>query len=128
MNNETSSLYKSVDELRSVHSSVNDALLAKLTSNATTVKRHYLAMEFNKINNHEFYDEKLYSLNTSIGKYRRSELYTPQINNISMQMPSTPILYRWHTIDQVQKIHIFLYLSENKSARSIELQSNESNT
>ena len=67
MNNETSSLYKSVDELRSVHSSVNDALLAKLTSNATTVKRHYLAMEFNKINNHEFYDEKLYSLNTSIG-------------------------------------------------------------
>ena len=40
-------------------------------------------MEFNKINNDEFYDEKLYSL-SDILYYNRTPLYTPQINNISM--------------------------------------------
>ena len=68
--------------------------------NTTNVKRFYLAMEFNKINNDEFYDEKLYSL-SDILYYNRTPLYTPQINNISMMLPETPVLYKWNSINRV---------------------------
>jgi hypothetical protein len=57
-------------------------------------------MDFNKINNEEFYDEKLYSLN-DILNLTRLPLYTPQINDISMMMPHSPVLYKWDSIDRV---------------------------
>lgn len=68
--------------------------------NATTIKKYYLAMEFNKINNPEFNDEKLYSL-SMMNNSNRVPLYTPQINNISMHMPSIPVLYKWDSIPKV---------------------------
>lgn len=54
-------------------------------------------MDFNQINNEEFYDQQTYSLKMIKELYRRP-LYTPQINNISLLMPSTPLLYKWHTV------------------------------
>ena len=51
-------------------------------------------MDFNKINNEEFYNEELYSLNLTMS-LNRNALYTPQINGISMHLPASPILYNW---------------------------------
>jgi hypothetical protein len=68
--------------------------------NTTNVKKYYLAMEFNKINNPEYNDEHFYSLNM-INGVKRQQLYTPQINNISMHMPSIPLLYKWNKIPKV---------------------------
>jgi hypothetical protein len=51
----------------------------------------------------EFNDEHYYSLNQLVDKYKRQPLYTPQINNISMHLPSMPVLYEWDHIPKVQK-------------------------
>jgi hypothetical protein len=97
-NNLTKNLYTKIDEIKSFDDKANNLFLSKI--NTTNVKRFYLAMEFNKINNEEFYDEKLYSL-SDILYYNRTPLYTPQINNISMMLPETPVLYKWNSIDRV---------------------------
>ena len=63
-------------------------------------------MDFNKINNPEFNNENLYPL-SSMQSNKRVPLFTPQINNISMQMPSMPILYQWDQIPQVNLVISF---------------------
>ena len=70
------------------------------TINTTNVKKFYLGMDFNKINNDEFYNEEFYSLNLTLN-LGRNPLYTPQINDISMQLPPMPILYNWDKIPKV---------------------------
>ena len=77
--------------------------------NATDVKTHYLAMEFNKINNPEFNDEQTYSLN-SMPLYSRNPLYTPQINNISLRVPEFPVLYEWDSVPKVGHINQYIIL------------------
>lgn len=64
---------------------------------AKNVKRHYLSMEFNKINNPDFNDEKTYPLSL-MSSYGRTNLYTPQINNISLRTPNYPVLYEWDIV------------------------------
>jgi L-ascorbate oxidase len=66
-------------------------------------------MDFNKINNEEFYDEKLYSL-ADILYYNRTPLYTPQINNISMMLPETAVLYKWNSINRVKMLQFKIIL------------------
>jgi hypothetical protein len=59
-------------------------------------KRFYLSMEFNKIDNTEYQNHNLYSLAAS-----KKQVFTPQINKISMMMPPVPPLYQW---DQMPKV------------------------
>jgi hypothetical protein len=65
-------------------------------------------MEFNKINNEEFYNQELYSLNLTMS-FKRAPIYTSQINHISLAMPSTPVLYQW---DKIPKVNYSIYLVE----------------
>ena len=67
--------------------------------NQTVDKKFYISMEFNKINNPEFHNEKLYSLAMTV----KNKLYTPQINNVSLMMPPAPPLYQW---DDIPKVNI----------------------
>ena len=69
------------------------------TINTPNVKKFYLGMDFNKIDNEEFFKEE-YSLNFTMS-FGRNPLYTPQINDISLHLPSTPILYHWDYIPKV---------------------------
>lgn len=96
---ENKDLYLSVNELKSVTNDEITSFYDKIL-NTTNVKRFYLAMEFNKINNPEFNDERSYSLN-AMSNAGRNSLFTPQINNISLSVPNTPILYNWHTVSKV---------------------------
>lgn len=88
--------YTSVNELKSVRNEEITNFYDKIL-NATNVKTYYLAMEFNKINNPEFNDERSYSIN-QIRNFGRNPLYTPQINNISLNPPNSPILYEWDSV------------------------------
>ena len=54
---------------------------------------YFLLQEFNKINNLEF-QNPIYNPLASTSK----KVFTPQINNISMMMPSSPLLYQWNDI------------------------------
>lgn len=101
--------YTQINELKSFSNKEIDDLYEKIFDKNKTVKKFYLAMEFNKINNPEFYDEKLYSLNM-IENLSRLPLYTPQINNISMKMPSVPILYEWNSIAKVNFVIYIFYM------------------
>ena len=76
-------------------------------------------MDFNKINNDEFYNEEFYSLNLTMS-LGRNALYTPQINGISMHLPSTPILYNWDNMPKVIFYIEFLIFDclKSKSFRS----------
>lgn len=94
-----------IDEMRTVQDSETRAILQKIRS-PKKLKKYYLAMEFNKINNPEFEDERLYSLDL-LAQNNRAPLYTPQINNISMEMPSSPILYNWNKIPKVTYSSIY---------------------
>ncbi len=96
--NATRSLYTRINELKSVPSADGEELLRLI--NTTNVKKYYLSMEFNRINNDEFMDPTLYPLNI-VMQFKRTPLYTPQINNISMMMPSAPVLYNWKNIERV---------------------------
>lgn len=96
-----------IDEIPAVVDREVAAIYSKIFTNTTNentttkpVRKFYLAMEFNQINNPEFQDERLYSLGM-FGQFNRTPLYTPQINNISMVMPSQPALYEWNQIPQV---------------------------
>ena len=91
--------YTSIDQMKSLLDNEIATFYNKII-NATNIKKYYLAMEFNKINNPEFNDEKLYSL-SMMNNSKRVPLYTPQINNISMHMPSIPVLYKWDSIPKV---------------------------
>ncbi len=90
--------YTSVDELKTVVDKELDDYEKIL--NSTNVKRHYLSMEFNQINNPEFNDEKTYPLSL-MNTYKRARLYTPQINNISFIAPNYPLLYNWDLVPRV---------------------------
>ena len=57
-------------------------------------------MEFNRINNTEYYSKKYYPLDMT-SSYDRSVTNTPQINEISMHMPSSPVLYQWDKVPKV---------------------------
>ena len=84
-------------------------------------------MDFNKINNEEFYNAEFYSLNFTMS-LGRNPLYTPQINDISMHLPSTPILYHWDYIPKVIlkklfRIYVQVHLLFEKNILDIDLQS-----
>lgn len=90
-----------IDEIRAFVDLETSKLYSKIVNtSASRVKKFYLAMEFNQINNPEFQDERLYSLGM-FSHFNRTPLYTPQINNISMIMPSLPVLYEWHKVPKV---------------------------
>ena len=109
--------YISVNELKSVRNEEITNFYDKIL-NATNVKTYYLAMEFNKINNPEFNDERSYSIN-QIRNFGRNPLYTPQINNISLNPPNSPILYEW---DSVPKVTIFFSCLKFKTQYIISLK------
>lgn len=104
--------YVEIDDMRSdnLDADTND-MLDKITAAASNPKKFYFAMEFNQINNPEFQNERYYSLDT-LKSYNRTLLYTPQINNISMEMPSIPILYNWDKIPQVKRNQNFKIIIE----------------
>lgn len=88
--------YTTIDELRTVIDKDFEEDYNKMIT-AKNVKRHYLSMEFNKINNPDFNDEKTYPLSL-MSSYGRTDLYTPQINNISLRTPNYPVLYEWDIV------------------------------
>lgn len=88
-----------MDEMRAIPDFETAQFLKKIKTSPNP-KKYYLAMEFNKINNPEFQNERYYSLST-IKEYNRTLLYSTQINNITMEMPSTPILFNWNKIPKV---------------------------
>jgi FtsP/CotA-like multicopper oxidase with cupredoxin domain len=102
INNKNDNIYKSIDKLKSLqYDDDNNSDYFKILNNKNKIiKKYYLSMEFNKINNPEFENEKYYSLNM-LNDTNRQLLFTPQINNISMHMPSIPLLYKWDTISKV---------------------------
>ncbi|CAF0713230.1 unnamed protein product [Brachionus calyciflorus] len=89
--------FTKINEVKAILDKESYEFYTKIFDKNQTIKKYYLAMEFNKINNPEFYDEKLYSL-SKIQSFQRPPLYTPQINNISMKMPSIPLLYEWDSV------------------------------
>lgn len=93
-------MFKSIDQLEGISNNSTSDFYEKI--NASNIKRYYLAMDFNKINNPEFNNEHFYSLNM-VTSLKRQPLYTPQINNISMHLPSFPLLYKWNDIPKVLK-------------------------
>ena len=99
INNSNNQNLYSIDQLKGIETHDTYDIYDKIL-NATNVKKHYMAFEFNKINNPEFHDEKLYSLDQSI-KANRQQLFTPQINNISFHMPDRPVLYEWDSVPKV---------------------------
>jgi hypothetical protein len=101
-------MFVKIDEMRGVLSDAMQAFYDKI--NVTSVKRFYLALEFNKINNPEFQNDKLYPLEM-MPMNNRNPIYTPQINGISLHMPSTPVLYQWPKISRVCLIS-FVYSAE----------------
>jgi L-ascorbate oxidase len=101
INNKNDNIYKSIDKLKSLQYDDDNSDYFKILNNKNKIiKKYYLSMEFNKINNPEFENEKYYSLNM-LNDTNRQLLFTPQINNISMHMPSIPLLYKWDTISKV---------------------------
>lgn len=100
--------YVQIDELRSIpenddeiviNTSDINKMLRRIKS-AKMVKKFYIALEFNKMNNPEFQNEIFYSMNL-LKKNNRRQSFTPQFNNISMVMPSSPLLYEWNKISKV---------------------------
>jgi len=79
VNNQTQGIYLLIDNMKGAFDEENEKFYTKLFQNNQTVKTHYLALKFNEIEN-EFY---------------------PQINNISMKMPSAPVLFDWDSVIQV---------------------------
>ena len=89
-------------DLRSVPTSQTDKnILAKIKTK--NVKKFYLGMEFNAVNDTELYNTRLYPFNL-VKASGRQVIYTPQINNISLMMPSTALLYNWNQIPKVSWI------------------------
>ena len=93
----------SIDSLRSLANTsfANDFYRKILNVSESKLKRFYLSMEFNKINNPEFKDPIYYPLKWMTPNGRTS-IFTPQINNISFMMPFSPPLFTW---DQLPKVN-----------------------
>lgn len=102
--NENAHLYTTVDKLVALTDAENESFHKLI--NTTNVKKYYIGLEFSRIDNPEYNDEQYYSLNM-MDQFKRQPVFTSQINNISMHMPSTPILYKWNQISKVTKLTIF---------------------
>lgn len=90
-----------LDTLRGGNTDFIDSFYKELLTNDTAkLKKFYFAMEFNKINNPDFNDETHYPL-SMMSSFKRPNIYTPQINNISFKMPSFPLLYKWNQVPTV---------------------------
>lgn len=63
-------------------------------------KKIYIGMSFELVNNPELNSQLLYPVDEvqPIGRY-----YMPQLNHISMHMPSAPLLYQMNSIKEVNK-------------------------
>ncbi len=61
-------------------------------------KQFYFGMEFKKINNPEFNDPSLYPIKLIPFN---EQYYTPQINEISFEMPEVPLLSQFNEIPKV---------------------------
>ncbi len=61
-------------------------------------KQFYFELEYKNLNNPSFNDANYYPIFTA---HLDSQLYTPQINNISMHMPEIPLLSQWEDLDKV---------------------------
>jgi hypothetical protein len=61
-------------------------------------KQFYFGMEFKKINNPEFNDPSLYPIKLIPFN---EQYYTPQINEISFEMPEVPLLSQFNEILKV---------------------------
>jgi FtsP/CotA-like multicopper oxidase with cupredoxin domain len=79
VNNQTEGIYLLIDEMKGIFDEENGMFYSKVFQNNQIVKTLYLALKFNKI------EKKFY----------------PQINGISMMMPSAPVLFDWDSISQV---------------------------
>jgi L-ascorbate oxidase len=90
-------MYTNIDQLRVKVDSNEKATILKAI-NTTNVRQFYLYWDFNKITNTMLFDPILYPLGMTLA-YNRAPFYTPQINHVSLMMPSTPVLYNWDQID-----------------------------
>jgi L-ascorbate oxidase len=63
-------------------------------------KTFYFELEYKMLNNPTFNDPNYYPIFTA---HLDSQLYTPQINNISMHMPDRPLLSQWNDFKKVAK-------------------------
>jgi hypothetical protein len=64
--------------------------------NAIVDKKFYLSIDFYKIDNIEFHPSDLYSFEAS-----KKQVFTPQINKITLMMPPVPPLYQWNDVPKV---------------------------
>ena len=67
------------------------------TSKVKADVQYFVGFDFRKIDNPHFHFASLYPL-SSMNKNR---LYTPQLNNISMEIPPSPPLYQMKDLPQV---------------------------
>ena len=100
-NSSTTNQYVNVADLRGLPHSENLHLLAKI--NITSVQKFYVAMDYNSVNNTELYNTRLYPFNVIVAAGRQG-FETPQINNITLMMSSSPVLFNWNNIPNVSLI------------------------
>ena len=98
---DTSINYIEVNELKSLLPSDEEAFYEKIKE--TPDKQFYFGMEFKKINNPEFNDPLLYPIKLMP---LNKQYYTPQLNNISFQMPDVPLLSQFESVPKVSEILI----------------------
>lgn len=72
----------------------------------TPNKKFYFGMEFKKINNPEFNNPLLYPLKTMP---LNKQFYTPQINKISMHMPSSPPLTQYNDLPKASDVRMNIF-------------------
>ena len=109
-------MYSSVDQVRSVaDNSFSTPFLAKILT-AERVKKHYIALDFSEVNNPEYYDDQYYSIELAT-RYKRVGFFSPQLNGITLTMPSSPPIFDWANIDkasQIFNLNITCHLKLNK--------------
>ena len=101
-----------VDQLRSILDPETNKFLNAI--NKKNVKTFYLGMEFNKIDNAEIYNQKYYPLNLTLS-LGRTPFYTPQINGISLTLPSSPILYNWNNVPKVNILFVSIFIFKSNT-------------
>jgi hypothetical protein len=92
-------------DLNSFKDKENADYLNKLSK--TPDKKFYLSVDMIKINDDSMNNELLYPISAQTSF---EPTWIPLINNISMMMPSKPVLFDWDSIPKVSFIFLHFFL------------------
>ncbi|XP_053398492.1 uncharacterized protein LOC123558060 [Mercenaria mercenaria] len=88
---------KKGDENNIQVSDLKSRLDGKAALKVTPDKKFYLAMDFNKIDNYHFHDVSFYPISAV---ERPQHLYMPQMNHVTLRLPSSPPLSQHSDLDE----------------------------